>query len=375
MVLDNTGSMNNSAGGSVSKIQALQSAADTMITNLFGGASTSTNGKLWVGIVPFSQAVNVGTTHTAWMDTIYNDALTNMPVSQGPGWGPTSWGGCVDARQNGYDTTDDPPSFSNTNTLFRDYYWPSDNLSYGSPYNNTPNSNYNRWATPVYKRCKGASCTTVTNSCSTSGGYSCTLTKYNYASPLNTTSQGPNLLCPQEVTPMTNDATILTSAIDAMTAQGNTLINDGMVWGWRMLSPRWQGQWGGSMNANGLPLAYNTPGMAKAIILMTDGFNTIDNQSHSSYWFLQNGRTGSTNSTTAVSNLNSKTLAVCNAMKAQGIYVYTIALGTDTNAASLALLQNCATAVNYYFNSPSTTQLDSVFSAIGDSLSNLRVSQ
>jgi hypothetical protein len=62
-------------------------------------------------------------------------------------------------------------------------------------------------------------------------------------------------------------------------------------------------------------------------------------------------------------------------MKAQGIYVYTIALGTDTDAASLALLQSCATASNYYFNSPSTSQLQAIFSSIGDSLSNLRVSQ
>ena len=61
MVLDNTGSMANSAGGGQSKIAALQAAADTLVSTLFAGQSTSTNGKLWVGIVPFSQAVNIGT--------------------------------------------------------------------------------------------------------------------------------------------------------------------------------------------------------------------------------------------------------------------------------------------------------------------------
>jgi hypothetical protein len=173
---------------------------------------------------------------------------------------------------------------------------------------------------------------------------------------------------------MTNNATTLLSSINAMTAQGDTLINEGMVWGWRMLSPRWQGQWGGTMNANGLPLAYNTPGMIKAIVLVTDGENTIDNVAHGAEWFLENDRTGSTNGTTAVNNLDSKTLAICTAMKAQGIYIYTIGLGTN-GGINTAELQSCATAVNYYFASPTTSQLAGIFGTIGDSLSNLRVSK
>jgi len=374
LVLDNTGSMSQSAGGSVSKIQALQSASTTLINTLFGGATTSTNGKLWIGIVPFSQAVNIGTSHPTWMNTTYDTAISSMPASQGPGWGPTTWGGCVDTRQSGYDVTDDPPSTSTTATLFDAYYWPSDALTYGSPYNNTPNSSYNNWATvATYKKCVGTSCSTV-SSCTVRSGTTCTPLTYTYLSPLNTTAQGPNLLCPQEVTPMTNTTAPLLSAINSMTAQGDTLINEGMVWGWRMLSPRWQGQWGGTMNANNLPLAYNTPGMVKALVLVTDGENTIDNLSHGAEWFLENGITGSTNGTTAVNNLDSKTLQICTAMKNQGIYIYTIGLGTN-GGINTAELQSCATAVNYAFLSPSTTQLQSIFSAIGDSLSNLRVSQ
>ena len=377
MVLDNTGSMSQSAGGSVSKIAALQSAATTLVNTLFGGATTSTNGKLWVGIVPFSQAVNVGTTHTTWMDTTYDTTLASMPLSTGPGWGPTSWYGCVDARQNGYDVTDDPPSISSTQTLFQQYYWPSDNISYGSPYNNTPNSSYNVWATPSYNKCvtsRGHTTCSTTSSCTANSSTTCTLTGYTYASPLNETGVGPNSLCPQQVTPMTNSSTTLLNSINAMTAEGDTLISEGMVWGWRMLSPRWQGQWGGIMDSNGLPLAYNTPGMVKAVVLVTDGENTIDNTAHGAYWFLENGRTGSTSGTTAVNNLDSKVLQICTAMKNQGVYVYTIGLGTN-GGINTAELQSCATAVNYYFASPTTSQLQGIFSAIGDSLSNLRVSK
>ncbi len=377
MVLDNTGSMADSAGGSTSKIQALQTAANTLVTTLFGGASTSTNGKLWVGIVPFSQAVNVGTTHTTWMNTTFDNAISTMPVTQGPGWGTTSWSGCVDARQSGYDVTDDPPSSSNTNTLFDTYYWPSDNLTYGSPYNNTPNAAYNDWATPVYNKCvtsRGHTTCSSSSSCTANSSTTCTITSYTYPSNMGTSTEGPNLLCPQQVTPMTNSATTLTTAINGMVAQGDTVISEGMAWGWRMLSPRWQGQWGGTMNANNLPLAYNTTGMIKALVLVTDGENTIDNTAHGAYWFLENNRVGSTNSTTAVSDMDSKTLSICTAMKAQGIYIYTIGLGTD-GGINTAELQSCATAVNYAFTSPTTTQLSGIFSAIGDSLSNLRVSK
>jgi hypothetical protein len=351
-----------------------------LINSLF--ANGNGNGKLWVGIVPFSQAVNVGTSHTGWLDTTFDNNIPNLTVTvpspnqvvTGPGWGGTTWAGCVDARANGYDITDDPPSSGNSNTLFRQYYWPTDNLTYQSSINNTPNSDSNDWAQPTYNRCKNGSCTTVTGSCSTNNGRTCTYTGFTYSSPLNTTAQGPNYLCPSAVTPMTNVSSTLTSAISGMSAQGNTLINQGLQWGWNMISPRWRGQWGGTMSANALPLDYGSSGMNKAVILMTDGFNTIDDGSHSSYWFLHNGLTGSTSSSGAVSNLNTKTSQLCTAMKNKGIYIYTIALGTDVNAAAISLLQNCATAPNYFFNSPSTSQLQGIFNAISDSLANLRVS-
>jgi hypothetical protein len=376
-VLDNTGSMTASAGGSVSKIEALQSSTVTLINTLFGGAATSTNGKLWVGIVPFSQAVNIGTSHPTWINSTY----TYDGTTSSPDWGTGgSWYGCVDARQSGEDITDDPPSQSTAQTLFGEYYWTSDNLNTDG----IANAGYNDWKFPYYNECTytksncqhlgcATTCSTVT---SCSGSYaSCTATgTYYYTSPLNETNKGPNLLCPQQITPMTNNSSTLTTAINSMTAQGDTVISQGLAWGWAMLSPRWQGQWGGTMNANSLPLAYNTPGMAKAIVLVTDGENTIDNTAHGAYWFLGSGRSGSTNSSTSVTDLDNKTLALCTAMKAEGIYIYTIGLGTN-GGINTAELQSCATAVNYYFASPTTSQLTTIFSSIGDSLSNLRVSK
>lgn len=400
-VLDNTGSMNWSSGGSDTKLAALKTASNTLLSTLFGNTTTSSNGKLWVGIVPFSQAVNVGTARTSWLrsDYVYDSVTdTTATLDWGNGNDGTGWGGCVDARLNGYDVTDDPPTSGDT--LFGAYYWTSDNL----------NTDFwvrgnNDWKLPLYNECKktylrcrigGSSCSTVIGSCSTSyGTYTCTETgttcsevsrcsgtyvsctasgNYTYASPLNTTDEGPSLYCPQQVTAMTNVKSTLTTAVDAMTAQGNTEINEGLVWGWRMLSPRWRGYWGDLMGSNNLPLAYHTTGMAKAVVLLTDGENTISNNSHGSYWYLGSNRTGSTSSTGAVSKLDEKTLSVCTAMKNEGIYIYTIGLGPSTDI-NETLLKRCATADNYYFHSPTTSELQTVFNSIGDSLSNLRVSQ
>lgn len=313
MVLDNTGSM---AGTGLS---GLKTAALDLVDILYGDKTEVDD--LWIGLVPFSQAVNVGSTRTTWLDgTTFN-------------WGPTSWAGCVDARYSGNDTTDTPPASAS----FKAYYWPDDSS--------------NNWY-----------------SVSRSG-------RITYNTPLNTTSRGPNLYCPQAVTPMTASRTTIESGINAMQAVGATHINLGAVWGWRMLSPRWRGVWGGEMDTNSLPLDYNTPRMNKAAIIMTDGENTAYTNIRTAYGYMSEGRLGSTSNTaTAAATLDSKLSSVCTSMKNNNIIVYTIAFNNPgTNVENL--LRNCATQPDYFFDSPTTTELNSAFRAIGDSLSNLRVSK
>jgi Flp pilus assembly protein TadG len=358
MVLDNTGSMTDDG-----KLTSLKSAATSLVNILTGGQTSVPN--LWMGLVPFSQAVNIGTGYTSWIDT-----STNY------NWGPTTWGGCVDARvvKNpavqlvpgnsstiDMDITDDPPSVQK----FKQFYY--------APNNSTPTTNC--WA---YTQTKSGRTTVKTCTSSGSG--------LTYASPLNTTTQGPNTYCPQQVTPMTANATTIINAINTMTAQGDTHIDLGLAWGWRMLSPRWRTLWGGEMNANNLPLNYNTQGMNKAVVLLTDGFNTVGSQSgsggtsidYTAYHYLENDMLGTTNATTAKTQLDERMTQVCNSLKANGVYVYTIALSTSSDpidANTEALLQSCATAPNYAFVSPTASQLQTIFSQIGDSLSNLRVSK
>lgn len=373
LVLDNTGSM---AG---SKLTSLKSAATSLVDILYGDKTTVPD--LWIGLVPFSQAVNVGNTRTSWTEgNSFN-------------WGSTSWAGCVDAREvNNRDTTDDPPTAATPETLFPQYYWPDDsnnNWSSSSTSTTGPNTtticNKNSSCTCAnYGPCttthstSGNTTTTTTIACNGSGGNkSCTRTVSTSTTTTSytiTSTRGPNTYCPQVLTPLTGSKTTILNGINSMVAAGNTHIDLGAVWGWRMLSPRWRGLWGGEMDTNSLPLDYNTPKMNKAAIIMTDGDNTIDNSTRGAYWYLSNGKLGTTNQANAETQLDTRLSTVCTRMKNNNIIVYTISFGT-VSGSSQTMLRNCASQSDFYFPSPDAATLNNAFKAIGDSLASLRVSK
>ncbi len=310
LVLDNTGSMSGS------KLVDLKVAANDLLDIVFG--SNSVGDDLFVGVVPFSQSVNIGTSRAGWIDSAQMNALD---------WGTTSWGGCVMARTGGVDrdTTDDPP----TTELFAPYYWPDDRN--------------NDWIS------RG---------------------RYRISR-----SRSPNKSCSAELTPMTNVKATVSAAIDDMTAEGYTHVNFGTVWGWRMLSPNWRSLWGGSMDTNELPLDYNTPNMNKAAVIMTDGANTFASSIRGAYGYRSEGRlNGQTAQGGTVRELNSRLLEVCTNMKNAGITVYTVAFGSPGNTIE-TMMQQCASQPDFYFDTPTGAELSLAFKMIGDSLANLRVSK
>lgn len=317
LILDTTGSMCSPC----SKIEALKDASHDLIGILYGEDENPDN--LYVGIAPFSQNVNIGTSHSAWLDAAYGATLN---------WRGIAWAGCVEERFNNRDVNDDPPSVE----PFRAFFWPDVN-----------SGNYiNDW---------------LTSSGSVRSGIGYT--------------RGPNRHCTlNPLTSMTTNRATLDAAIDALSTNGNTHVNVGAVWGWRMLSPDWRGWWGGEMDANNLPLDYNTPLMSKAAIIMTDGENVYNNNTRTSYGYIIDNRLGTTSSSVASDRLDDRLAQVCESMKAQGILVYTVAF--DAPGANIEqLLENCATNPDYFFNSPTSEDLNAAFNAIGDSLSNLRVSR
>jgi Flp pilus assembly protein TadG len=450
LALDNTGSMANPVDpstSSTSKLVALQNAATELVNILYGTNTTLSNS--YIGIVPFTQAVNIGTSHSAWTSAAANGTF---PAS-------APWFGCVEARTtaNSLDTSDAVPNASGTYgsaSLFPQYLWangptlPASATITGTISGNTltisaesnivtanglieglpaitsgtgvtlskPNSSGNLIDAPAV---------TITSQLSgTPGGvgtYQIALSPNTTQSNINTPTtmtlssstdactgvpggacniwgssstevggafNGPNAWCPQPLTQMTTDKATILAGINSMTAQGDTLIDLGLAWAYRMLSPNWQGLWGGEMNTNNLPLAYNTPNMEKVVILMTDGMNYVEDPNiypgvYDAYGYLDQGRIGgATTQSTAVTQLDTYTESVCDAMKANGIIIYTIGFGTTddddlSNPTSVngPLLKYCATDINHYFLAPTNAALSSAFQQIGNQLANLRISK
>ena len=414
VVLDVTGSMDDPIGGTgvdkdTKKIAALRIAAKDLINILFGNNTTVED--LWVGVVPFSQSVNIGANHADWMNDLDSYLTQNRCVgpsshsnwsdqsghghfsgevaldycpTNGPNvstrtkphtlvdaylfaddpvspkqdlkpnnynqytgdplkpwyFSPHTWGGCVLERwDNDRDITDDPPSTQKWDT----YFVPD------------TNGGNNNWV-------------------SNSGNYRVNPDLDDDGTDEET---GANKGCPrQAVTTLTNVKATLVSAVDDLTfPRGNTHINLGAVWGWRLLSPKWRNVWGGDMNTHGLPLNYREELSQKAMILMTDGTNTMSGGIYTAYGWLDDEHLGTDDSGTAVTKLNAKTTAICNAMKAEGVLIYTIVFGNGSSTSAKNLMKGCASEEDFYFFSPSLDQLSGAFKAIGDSLSKLRVSK
>ncbi|MDA0221639.1 MAG: pilus assembly protein TadG-related protein [Proteobacteria bacterium] len=225
-------------------------------------------------------------------------------------WHPDDWDGCVMARRGSRDRNDAAPI--NNTTRWAAYLW--------------PNSRNNNW--PPVKSFKG-----------------------------------PNLDCPEPLLPLTTTKGTVEDKIEDMHSAGITHINVGLVWGWRVLSP-------GEPFTQGV--AYDNEEFNKAIVLMTDGENFFSGSSFGAYRFLSQGLLGTTNSITAIRRLNSRTTEVCNAIKAEGILIYTITFQVASNTAR-NLMRDCATDTSKYFDSPNAATLTQTFRAIGKELSNLRI--
>ena len=401
LVLDVTGSMTGdvSATDSKEKITALREASHELLDAVFGDNDTIDD--LWVGIVPFSQTVNVGTDRTDWLtdyDTrmLYNNCVgpsshsnwtahshssgettptycsANGPnvstrtkpstlvndwldapdpvapkiVVPATGWTgpmapwyfrPSGWGGCVRERYDtGRDVTDDPVDTEGF-------------LTYFAPY-----ASNNEWVR-------------LTGSPANRGSYRID----------ESIDRSPNHGCPQQpITTLTNDKSDLGAAIDELlNPRGNTHTNVGAVWGWRLLSPDWRGDWGGAMDDNNLPLEYDEPLSQKVMILMTDGDNTMPTSFATAYGFINEDHLVSNDDPDdAADVLDDKLLEVCTAMKEQGIIIYTIGLGDELDA-TLPLLKSCASVGDYFFDARTTEELFAAFNTIGDALSKLRVSK
>ena len=293
LVLDTSGSMNDTVGG-VPKIKSLRDAANGLISVMIPPGTA--NPRASISVVPFSLAVNVGSSYqgASWIDNNGKSsiALQNYRV---PKQLPTtafapndrfdlfnamgqSWAGCVEERSGDYLLTDVKADASTPDTLFEPYLYPDEYSTSSSNSSTLTNqyleTNYNYSAVNDYLNTKtgshsmcdavspnyvaadqSKSTTPVVNddgNPSLPRGDSQTMVckyvnnpkkatnfkSYSYGSPNSGFSTGPNLLCDgQALTTLTNDQSLVTSKVTALVAKGSTNLLSGVMWGWRTISP------------------------------------------------------------------------------------------------------------------------------------------
>ncbi len=439
LVLDNTTSMDLTYG-TMKGIDGVKLAAATLVNTLFASAASEQSVK--IGVVPFTGAVNIAnpndssidkTDPPAWIDnsnaagSLSQEAI-GVPTGTGlvdfasdlakkasnPSW---AWGGCVRQRNEPYDLQDDAPDPGNPDTLFTPFFAPDE--PDGASFSSTPTA----FGATIGDDCTGvniqhANSWLCDRSCWQTGvtvANEALVSSYDllaknqkcvkrYGSPkaldqthFNATngSAGPNYLCAvQPIIRLTNDQNAIINEINAMEAQGNTVIPAGLMWGWHLLSPY-------GPFSDGVP--YSNTDTIKVIILVTDGDNNI--------WKPANGQMNGGFNKSVFSaygygkdthlqlytvppdlegkrdvpnyTLDQKELQLCKNIKAvkdaKGkpgrILLYTIAFGNVSDYGK-GLLRQCATDdTSTYFDNPTSDELIETFKKITTRISKLRIAK
>lgn len=155
----------------------------------------------------------------------------------------------------------------------------------------------------------------------------------------------------ESIMPLTNDKVALKTRIDNFTVTGATAGHLGTAWAWYLLSPNWSSIWPtASKPAPYGDIASNK--VRKIAVLMTDGDYNTQYSSISS---------------------NTQASALCTAMKAKDIEVFTV--GFQVSSSARTLLQNCATDLAHYYDATSGEALRMAFRDIALKISSLRLSQ
>ncbi|MBS0470308.1 MAG: pilus assembly protein [Proteobacteria bacterium] len=431
LVLDNTGSMcqsdtNPNAGspcpnpGSGTKIASLQSASHNLLTMLQNASANA--GDVKVAIVPFVKDVNIGTSNAgaSWIDWTSWDAAngtcdisskhsqssctstngtwtwtagTCTISSQTSQSGCTSTKGtwtagscnissitsqstCTSTRGTWSHSACNIPGYTTRSSCQNAYgTWTAAYCSIsGITSQYTCTSTYGVWTwTTGY--CNLSSYTTQSSCTSATAVWHVDHTQWNGCITDRGNSSGPDLTnnydvmntvpststaskfpaeqyssCPEAIMPLGYDWTQLGSEIDSMVANGSTNQTIGLMWGWHALSPS------DPLNAGSPPA--NT---SRYIIILSDGLNTQDR------WY-GNGSTQST-------SVDDRMSAVCTNAKADGIIIYAIFVDIGGTQGNSSVMQNCATDSSKYWDLTSASQINGVFTAIGQQITNLRVSQ
>jgi len=148
----------------------------------------------------------------------------------------------------------------------------------------------------------------------------------------------------------------LTSAINALNAQGRTDAHIGLMWGVKALSPNFQGMLLGDFSNR--PNLYRRRTL-KALVVMSDGnMNPIPNADGSS----------------SLATANSQFTDLCNEARSNNIFVYTIGFQIATGSPADQLLSDCASNLSQYFQ-VETLDIATAFEGIAASILGVRITE
>lgn len=317
LVLDNTGSMNQGT-----RLPTLKSSAKALVNEVLSKSGSS---YARVGVVPFSEYVNVGmgNRNATWI-AVPADTTTTQNI-------------CSDTYPNAV--------ASNCRMV------PGVGYKDGVPYNYTYKVCDWNYGAPV-QQCRTYKNTTTWGGCV--GSRSVTLD--TRIDQLNKPYPGvQNVRCPAPLIGLSDNPAALNSSIDGMVATGSTYIPSGLLWGWNLLDegdPITGAKSKSWMKANG---------GTKALVLMTDGDNTLS-ADYPYHWG---------NNTDLA---NSKVTELCDNIKGDGITVYTVSLSV-TNPVSQAMLNNCASDPKKAFAASDPAELANAFKQITESLMAMRLTR
>jgi hypothetical protein len=393
LVIDNSGSMASSAGGT-SKMQSAKDAANKLIDAML--ASQQAASKTKFSIVPFTLAVNVGSQYAgaSWMDTTGLSSIHWQNLNKAASdWKPasrlaifaelgTTWAGCVETRPGVWALTDGSPATATPDSLFVPMFAPDEPGGAGDT-SYDPGSGTWYYANSYLDDNPKKECKDVKSSAGEYVEAQTKLCKYQNQSSLTTSGgRGPNYNCnAKPLLRLTNDTTALHAAVNGMAANGNTNLLEGFMWGWRTISPN-------APFADGKP--YKTVDNEKIVILLTDGMNAWSAASnhnksvYSSFGYYTGGRltdagkANPANASEARAQMDAKTLTACTNAKAQGVTVYTVgfSVGSDPiDAAGLDLLKKCASSPQMAYVANDSSTIITVFEEIAKSIGGLRLSQ
>jgi Flp pilus assembly protein TadG len=397
LVLDTTGSMSSSG-----KIDALKTATKNLIDQL--RAAATTNGDVYISIIPFSKDVNVGSSNrnATWLQfddgtdkswdgtngTCSKSGFSPRSVCQSQGScslsGYNSQNSCTSAGTcslAGYSTQStctaagkcsNPAETTQSSCTSNQACTNSQYTKQSKCQNNGGTWGYGTWTTGVWTA--GAWTPgvwtpdnhTTWNGCVTDRGTATppgttagndqrvTVPSSGDASTLFYAEQYS--LCAPAMRGLAYDWTAMKSAVDGLTPNGSTNQPIGLVSGWHSIV---------GIGPFTMPPKDANYTYREVIILLSDGLNTQDR------WY-GNG----VNTSTQVDDRMWTTggAGTCKNIKDAGTTIYTIQVNTGGDPQS-TLLQNCASDSGKFVMLTTANQIVTTFQQIGTQLSQLRIAR